>query len=194
MDEARPLYGDRLIAALGVAARLHAGQVKTGTGMPYVAHVLGTCSIALQYGADEDVAIGALLHDVIEDVEPPERARAEVAAFGPEVLRIVEACTDSDTHPKPPWRERKDAYMATLPAADRRVLLVALADKLHNVRAIISSVRRYGPPMWDRLNAPRADSLWYYRSVVEILRRNDESPLALLDELDRAVDEMEALA
>ena len=88
--------------------------------MPDVGHLLGTSSIAMEFGANEDQAIAALLHDIIEDVEPVEKARAAVEEFGPEVLRIVEACTDSDTHPKPPWRERKEAYLAHLPGPTPR--------------------------------------------------------------------------
>src|SRR5262245_21410856 len=124
------IYSERLIQALQAAAELHLGQIRKGTQFPYVTHLLGTCAIALEFGADEDQAIAALLHDVIEDVEPVERARAAVADFGPEVLRIVEACTDSDVHPKPPWNERKKEYLAHLQEADRAILLVSASDKL----------------------------------------------------------------
>ncbi len=109
---------ERFDRALATASRLHREQTRKGTDIPYVSHLMGTCSIALEYGANEDQAIAALLHDVIEDVEPADRARTEVGAFGPEVLRIVEGCTDSDRHPKPPWRERKERYLAGLPHED----------------------------------------------------------------------------
>jgi (p)ppGpp synthase/HD superfamily hydrolase len=105
----RPLYSDRLLDALQVAARLHEAQARKGTTIPYLSHLLGTCSIAMEFGADEDQAIAALLHDAIEDVEPVEMARAEVGRFGAEVLRIVEACTDSDAHSKPPWHSLPQA-------------------------------------------------------------------------------------
>ena len=105
-----PLYSPQLIQALETAARLHATQSRKGTRIPYLAHLLGTCAIALEYGANEDEAIAALLHDAIEDVTPTRDAREAVAAFGPEVLRTVEACTDTDQHPKPPWRPRKEAF------------------------------------------------------------------------------------
>ena len=137
----QPLYSDRLLDALQTAARLHATQVRKGTTIPYLTHLLGTCSIALEFGANEDQAIAALLHDVIEDVEPVEMARAEVGRFGPEVLRIVEACTDSDAGAKPPWRERKERYMAHLPQADAAILLVSASDKLHNSRTIVTDLQ-----------------------------------------------------
>jgi (p)ppGpp synthase/HD superfamily hydrolase len=179
---------------MGVAARLHAHQRRKGSDIPYLSHLLGTCAIALDYGAGEDEAIAALLHDAIEDVQPTDRARAAVAAFGPEVLRIVEGCTDSDSHPKPPWRERKEAYIAHVVERDAAILLVSAADKLHNSRSIVSDLRRFGPATWDRFNGGRDGSLWYYRTLVGAFRANPAHPRELVDELDRTVTEMEAQA
>jgi len=189
-----PLYSERLIDALGVAARLHAGQRRKGSDIPYLSHLLGTCGIALDYGAGEDEAIAALLHDAIEDVQPTAIARAAVADFGPEVLRIVEGCTDSDTHPKPPWRERKEAYIHHVADLDGPVLLVSAADKLHNSRSIVSDLRRHGASTWDRFTGRRDGSLWYYRALVDAFRANPAHPPELVDELDRTVSEMEQLA
>ena len=189
-----PLYSERLIDALAVAARLHAGQRRKGSDIPYLSHLLGTCAIALDYGAGEDEAIAALLHDAIEDVRPTAVARAAVAAFGPEVLRIVEGCTDSDTHPKPPWRDRKQAYVAHVADLDGPVLLVSTADKLHNSRSIVSDLRRFGDATWDRFKGRRDGSLWYYRALVDAFRANPAHLPELVDELDQAVSEMESLA
>jgi (p)ppGpp synthase/HD superfamily hydrolase len=187
------IYSERLIQALQVAAQLHLGQVRKGTQFPYITHLLGTCAIALEFGASEDQAIAALLHDVIEDVEPTERARAAVGEFGAEVLRIVEACTDSDVHPKPPWNERKRKYLASVDHADRAILLVSASDKLNNARAIVTDLHRVGPAVWDRFTADNEDKLWYYRSLVDAFRANPAHEPALIDELDRVVTEMETL-
>jgi len=187
-------YSPRLVKALAVAAQLHADQRRKGTDVPYLSHLLGTCSIALDYGADEDEAIAALLHDAIEDVEPVEEARAAVASFGERVLHIVEGCTDSDTHPKPPWRARKERYVAHVADADASVLLVTAADKLHNARSVLADLRRHGASTWDRFTGGRDGSLWYYRAMVGALRANLAHDPDLVDELDRAVSEMEALA
>jgi (p)ppGpp synthase/HD superfamily hydrolase len=185
-----PHHGSRLIEALGVAAR----QLRKGTDIPYLSHLLGTCSIALEYGADEDEAIAALLHDAIEDVQPTEEARAAVAEFGERVLHIVEGCTDSDSHPKPPWRARKEAYVAHVREADASVLLVSAADKLHNARSVVADLRRYGPSTWERFNGGRDGSLWYYRALVDAFCANPVHRPDLVEELDRVVREMEALA
>jgi (p)ppGpp synthase/HD superfamily hydrolase len=194
MTASQPLYSPRLIEALGVAARLHAQQRRKGSEIPYLGHLLGTCSIALDYGADEDEAIAALLHDAIEDVQPTEDARAAVAEFGDRVLRIVEGCTDSDQHPKPPWQARKQAYLHHLADADASVLLVSSADKLHNSRSVVADLRRHGEMTWERFTGGRDGSLWYYRALVEAFRANPAHHAGLVDELDRSVTEMEGLA
>ena len=188
------LYDQNMFRALAAAAQIHAAQSRNGTDIPYLSHLLGTCSIALEYGADEDQAIAALLHDAIEDGLPTEAARRTVASFGPEVLRIVEACTDADTHPKPPWRERKEAYLAHLAGQDGPVLLVSASDKLHNARSIVRDLREIGDRVWERFNPSKEEMLWYYRSLVTAYRSNPAHSSALIDELDRTVTEMETLA
>jgi GTP pyrophosphokinase len=180
-----------MIRAMAVAAQIHAAQIRKGTTIPYLSHLLGACSIAMDYGATEDEAIAALLHDAIEDGEPVEAARATVRTFGGEVGRIVEGCTDSDAHPKPPMRERKEAYLARLAAEDRSVLIVSASDKLHNARSIVRDLRGVGSAVWDRFSVPKKDTLWYYRSLVKTYRANPAHNGALVAELDRTVVEME---
>jgi (p)ppGpp synthase/HD superfamily hydrolase len=188
------LYSDRMSEALSAAAQIHATQVRKGTDIPYLSHLLGACSIALEYGADEYEAIAALLHDAIEDGEPTEAARATVWSFGPEVGRIVEGCTDADTHPKPPWRRRKEEYLSSLATKDYSTLLVSASDKLHNARSIVRDLRGVGDRVWGRFSVSKQETLWYYRSLVTAYRANPAHTPALVDELDRAVTEMETLA
>ena len=188
------VYSERFLQALDAAARMHGAQRRKGSDIPYLSHLLGTCSIAMEYGADEDEAIAALLHDAIEDVRPTEAARQAVALFGPRVLAIVVGCSDSDTHPRPPWRERKERYIAHLAEADASVLLVSASDKLHNARAILADLRRIGVKVWDIFNASRDDQLWYYRSLVEAFRANPDHDAELIGELDWAVAQIERFA
>ena len=177
--------------AVRVAAKMFADKTKKGTCIPYISHLLGTCAIALEHRATEDEAIAALLHDTIEDIKPTDEARAAVGHFGKEVLRIVEACSDSDTHPKPPWQERKERYLDRLAREDHAVLLVSASDKLHNARSIVSDLRNHGSSVWERFNAPREKQLWYYRELVKIFRKHLVENPALVAELDLAVTEME---
>lgn len=187
-------YSDRMLRAMAVAGQIHATQIRNHTTIPYLSHLLGACSIVLDYGATEDEAIAALLHDAIEDGRPVEAARATVWSFGDEVGRIVEGCTQVDVHPKPTWRTRREAYVARLAEEDRSILLVSASDKLHNARSIVRDLRGVGAAVWDRFSVPKADTLWYYRSLVTAYRGNSAHAPALIDELDRTVTEMEALA
>jgi GTP pyrophosphokinase len=190
---------ERFNDALLYAVQLHAGQVRKVSGEPYVAHLLGVASIALDYGADEDEAIAALLHDAIEDQGAHWQSQwhsvlaEEIGRrFSPGVAEIVRGCTDSDTMPKPPWQERKEAYLAHLDHASPSVRLVVAADKLHNVRSLLRDYRGKGEAIWRHFKGGREKTLWYYRAVVESLKRSDATPL--VEELDRAVAELEQLA
>jgi (p)ppGpp synthase/HD superfamily hydrolase len=187
-------YSERLLRALDVAARMHAGQSRKGTDVPYLSHLLGACAIAFEHGANEDQAIAALLHDAIEDVEPAEQARAVVATFGPEVLRIVLACSDGEAGNKGAWRERKEAYIARIATEDAPVLLVSASDKLHNARAIVADLRVHGAAYLDRFTGGRDGTLCYYRALVDAFAANPAHHPALVAELALVVDEMRVLA
>ena len=144
--------------------RLHASQKRKGTPIPYVAHLLGVASIAIEYGASEDEAIAALLHDAVEDQGGPATREVVRRRFGEQVIAIVDGCTDADTQPKPEWRPRKEAYIDHLPGASHSVHLVSAADKLHNVRSILRDYRVIGEELWGRFKGGRDGTLWYYRA------------------------------
>jgi (p)ppGpp synthase/HD superfamily hydrolase len=186
---------DRFVSAMAYAHRVHHGQRRKGTGIPYIAHVLGVAAIAMEYGADEDEAIGALLHDAAED-GGGEATLAEIRAqYGEAVAEIVLGCSDSLVeHPedKLPWRERKENYLAHLENAGPSVCLVSAADKLHNVRAIGRDLREHGDEVWARFQGGRDGTLWYYETVAHILVRRYHGPLTR--DLQQAVDELLVLA
>lgn len=174
------------------AAQLHAGQVRKGSGTPYIAHLLAVTSLVLEHDGDEDEATAALLHDAAED-QGGEATLAEIRRrFGPAVAEIVEGCSDTMATPKPPWRARKEAFLARLPQASPSVRLVSTADKLHNARTILADLRTAGDAVWDRFQGGKEGTLWYYRSLVHILPGGGSDPLA--EELDRVVSEIERLA
>ena len=183
---------ERFEEALAFAARLHNAQVRKGTGIPYVSHLLAVASLALEHGADEDEAIAALLHDAVED-QGGDAARQEIRRrFGERVAAIVDGCTDAETTPKPPWRERKERYVAHVADAPPSVRLVSAADKLHNARAILADLRTTGDAVWGRFKGGKEGTLWYYRSLVEAFRAHGATPL--VEELARTVAEIERLA
>lgn len=185
------LLSQRFSEALVYAAELHAAQVRKGSGAPYLSHLLRVAGTALEHGADEDEAIAALLHDAVEDQGGAPTLAAIGQRFGPRVAEIVAGCSDTDQMPKPPWRDRKERYLAHLASASPSVRLISACDKLDNARAMLLDYRAQGESLWARFRGGREGSLWYLRTVVEILSRAGRSPL--VEELDRTVSELESL-
>lgn len=196
--QAEPCYDermDRFASALVFAARVHEGQRRKGSDIPYLAHVLGVAALALEYGASEDEAIGALLHDAAED-GGGEAMLAEIRAqFGDAVGDIVLGCSDSlveDPAERRPWLERKETYVSHMEEASASVCLVSAADKLHNVRTMTQALRSDGDAIWRRFEGGREARLWYYDAVSLVLWRRWPSPLT--EELRREVQELLALS
>jgi GTP pyrophosphokinase len=183
---------ERFDRAFLFASELHRDQIRKGSRVPYLAHLLAVTAIVLENGAEEETAIAALLHDAIED-QGGAATREEIRRrFGSRVVEIVDRCTDAETIPKPPWRERKEAYIAHVAEAPEAVRLVSCADKLHNARAIVHDYRAVGEALWKRFTGGRAGTLWYYRALADTFLETGPFPLA--EELNRVVQEMEALS
>jgi len=178
--------------ALTYATRIHGGRLRKKTRIPYIAHILGVAAIAMEYGANETEAIGALLHDAVEDCGGAKRLRDIERKFGKQVAKIVEGCTDTDQAPKPPWVERKKVYVAHVRHAPTPTKLVSASDKLHNVRAILMEYRKEGKRVWSRFNRGKEGALWYYRALVNAFSGKRIEPL--VRELDRTVTELELLS
>lgn len=171
---------------------MHAGQTRKASTIPYIAHLMGVASLVLEAGGDEDLAIAALLHDVVEDCGGAPMLKEVRRHFGARVAKVVDGCTDADTDPKPPWRERKENYLQHLRNADADTRLVSAADKLNNVRSILTDYREIGEAVWARFNGGRDGTLWYYRTLRdEFLRRKSNR---ITRELELAVSDLESLA
>jgi (p)ppGpp synthase/HD superfamily hydrolase len=155
-------------------------------------HLLAVAALVLEYGGDEDQAIAGLLHDVVEDRGGTPTLTRIRATFGDRVADIVAACSDTLTDPKPPWRPRKETYLLHLRTAPAEVLLVSLADKLHNARSILRDLRTVGPEVWERFNAGVNDQLWYYRSLAQTFSKRLPGPAA--DELLEVVESIVRLS
>src|SRR5579864_6758286 len=182
--------GRRFHRAFLFAAEKHSGQTRKASTIPYIAHLMGVASLVLEAGGDEDLAIAALLHDVVEDCGGAPMLKEVRRRFGARVAKVVDGCTDADTYPKPPWRERKEKYLRHLKNADADTRLVSAADKLNNVRSILADYRDVGESVWLRFNGGRDGTLWYYRVLLEeFLRR---SPNRITRELELAVKDLES--
>ena len=186
------MLSKRFTDAMKLAAQLHSSQLRKGTDIPYVSHLLGVTSLVLEHGGNEDEAIAALLHDAVEDQGGKKTLELIRTQFGENVAAIVEGCTDSYVTPKPPWRTRKENYIAHLSDASASVLLVSNADKLHNARAILNDLRVLGESIWQRFSGGRDGTLWYYRSLANTFNELNRSALA--EELDRVVSEIEDIS
>ncbi len=164
----QPAYTYRLDRALALAASSFRHEHRKGTSIPYLTHLLQVCAWVGEHGGDEDQMIAAVLHDYVEDIDGATVLEVE-HRFGARVARLVAALTDAHSRPKPPWRERKEAYLIALRDKPAELKLISACDKLHNARCILRDLEVEGPALWDRFSAPMEGTLWYYRSVVEAL-------------------------
>ena len=187
------MFGSRFTEALCMAAELHSEQRRKSSGVPYVSHVLAVASLVIENGGTEDEAIAALLHDAAEDCggeNTLERIRHE---FGSPVADIVLGCSDTLESPKPAWRPRKEKYLRHLESADGSVQLVAIADKLHNLRSTLREHALQGDAFWLHFRAGREGMLWYFGELVRIFR-SSAVPSCLVGEFERAWLELKSQA
>lgn len=189
----------RFDAAVTMARKIHDTQTRKGTDIAYLSHLLAVAGLLMEHGATEDQVIAGLLHDAIEDAETFDEVPItgdDVEAmirdtFGDTVADIVIDCSDATadgTGTKPPWQARKEAYLEHLEhQASDEAVLVSLADKVHNARAIAHDHDRLGDELWERFSASSAETAWYYRSLADVYaRRLDDHPL--IGELHIALD------
>lgn len=192
MAVSAPALGEKFDEAVTLARTLHAEQVRKDTFIPYLAHLLAVAALVLEDGGDEEEAIAAVLHDAVEDQGGSSTLADIRRRFGDQVADIVDACSDTDEVPKPPWPERKQAYIDHLPSLERSALRVSLADKLHNARAILFDLRHLGEAVWERFSTGSADDqLWYYDELARVYEARSAGPMAA--ELRRTVDEIAAV-
>ena len=182
-------YGEKFERALVYASRLHKDQCRKGTSIPYITHLLAVAAIVGENGGTEDEVVAALLHDAPEDQGGKATLEDIRARFGNEVAQIVEGCTDTYEDPKPPWRERKEAYVTYLSGAPGSVRLVSSADKLHNASTVLSDYRALGEELWERFSGGKEGTLWYYRAIIDSLRTGNDLPV--VEELARVVTELD---
>lgn len=183
--------GPRFLRAFHFAAEKHSGQTRKASGIPYLTHLMGVASLVLEAGGDEDLAIAALLHDVVEDCGGGPMLKEVRRRFGKRVAQVVDGCTDAYEIPKPPWRDRKESYIRRLKKERADTRLVSAADKLNNIRSILSDYRVVGESVWARFNGGRDGTLWYYRTLRDEFLRCDRNRIT--DDFDRAVRELESL-
>jgi (p)ppGpp synthase/HD superfamily hydrolase len=202
VEQTSTRLGNSFSEAVEFARVRHAGQMRKGTNIPYLSHLLAVASLSIEDAATdprlcdrlEEIAVAALLHDLIEDTET---VVAEIAVnFGEEVARIVAACSDRDSGEEEAWKVRKARYLVHLKDADDAVLCVSLADKRHNARCIVRDLRAVGTDgevgsFWQRFNAGPDQQVDQYRALAEVFLQC--RPGAAANEFRATVDEIAAL-
>ena len=191
INNAAMTMSPRFAEAVGYAVEAHGGHTRKRSGSPYVSHLLEVTAEVLHHGGTEIEAIGAMLHDTVEDCGGTRRLRDIRERFGEEVAAIVEGCSDSlaeDPRNKAPWLDRKAAYIAHVPMASHSVRLVSAADKLANARAVLDDYREVGDAVWERFRGGREGTLHYYRAIADTLLAVERTRLT--ERLDRVVTEL----
>jgi (p)ppGpp synthase/HD superfamily hydrolase len=187
---ASPRLTPRFVEAMAYAAEKHATQTRKGSDIPYLGHLLSVAGLVIDADGTETEAIAALLHDAAEDQGGEETLAQIREKFGDEVAEIVRECSDTFETPKPPWRERKENYIRHLLKASDGAILVSLADKLHNGRAILRDYRDVGDQLWTRFNVKDPQQhLWYYRSLLDVYAQRINN--WMVDELREVIDALE---
>jgi (p)ppGpp synthase/HD superfamily hydrolase len=182
----------RIRDAIDLAAELHGDAHRKGSDVPYLFHLLAVAAIVAEHGGTEDEVVAALLHDAVEDAGGAAVRDIIARRFGGDVGAIVDACTDTDVVPKPPWRPRKEAFVASLANTPPSVRLVVAADKLHNVRCTARDLRARGADVWSLFRGGKDGTLWYYDAVRDALARGWSHPI--LGDLRRSIAELHELA
>ncbi|MFR9482175.1 HD domain-containing protein [Corynebacterium amycolatum] len=183
----------RLMRGIATASRAHDGHYRKGSGVPYISHPMAVMLIAASVTNDEDVLLAALFHDILEDV-PENYSRAEMEdEFGPRVVEIVEGVTKDSSLPS--WQERADAYLEQLSRGSAESIIVAAADKFHNLSQTLEDLDREGHSLWRRFRSTPSQQLWWYTSVRNVIaERLPDMPLladlsVLIERLDSWVQE-----
>ena len=156
--------------AIEVAAEAHQGQYRKGTSTPYITHPYAVGLILMEAGCTESVIIAGILHDTVEDTELTLDFIRE--RFGDYIANIVDGCSENKALR---WRARKTERIEALRTASPEVCTVTCADKLHNLRTILSEYDDIGDSVWDRFHGGVEDQAWYYRSILSAIADRDAS-------------------
>jgi len=185
-------YSRKILDAFALMYELHGDQLRKQTEIPYYTHPMAVAAVVAERGGNEEQFIAALLHDAVEDQGGETTLALIRERFGERIAELVAGCSDSFSTPKPPWRERKDAFLARIRQATPDVRLIVAADKLHNARSILNDLHEHGDRIWSRFKAGKDGSLWYYGEIVRALSDGWSHPI--LRELSETIDEVQRKA
>ena len=173
----KPLDTRLLDRAIVFAVRAHAGTERRGKGFPYIVHPMEAVEIVATMTSDQELLAAAVLHDTVEDTDTTvEQIRTE---FGDRIASLV--ASESDTMPEgaseeDSWHARKQAAIDRLARASHDAKIVALGDKLSNMRAIARDYAQQGDALWNLFHVKdRKEHEWHYRGLADSLRELQDS-------------------
>ena len=166
--------------AIIFATKAHSGTTRKGTNVPYIVHPIEAAAIVSAMTDDEEVIAAAVLHDVLEDTEATREDL--LARFGRRITNLVENESEDKRKTLPAaltWKTRKQETITFLQTrADREAKMLALADKLANLRAIYRDQCIIGDKVWERFNEKAKNMhAWMYRSIAEALKELSDHPM-----------------
>ncbi|WDL97719.1 HD domain-containing protein [Alicyclobacillus sp. ALC3] len=162
------MQSSRLDDAIVFAAKAHKTQMRKGTDIPYITHPFAVAMLLQQAGCEENVVIAGLLHDTVEDTDVTLAGIRE--RYGERVAELVDAA--SEPNKAAPWKERKEHTIKFLADAPLDIKCLSCADKLHNIRSILSDLDKQGAGVWKRFNRGRDEQVWYYTELLQSFYRN----------------------
>lgn len=171
------ILSDRFADAFTYALHLHRYQSRKVNAAPYISHLMAVAALVLEDGGSEDEAIAALLHDAVEDQGGEPIYTEILRRYGSRVAAIVGACTIPPRSASQTWKSHKLDYLNQIRHASPEAQRVILADKLHNVRSLITNLRQTGESTWSAFAASKTDNLWLQQSLADLFEQHVHSSL-----------------
>lgn len=158
--------------AINFAAYAHKGQVRKGSGIPYIIHPFAVGMILQHQGYPKEFVIAGILHDTLEDTMITyEDIQTH---FGEYVAYLVSGCSNLEKHL--PWEEKKQKSLDRLKNATLDIRIVACADKFHNLTSIMDDYELFQDEIWKNFKRGREKQKWYYTGLVDSFFYNDDIP------------------
>lgn len=189
-------WSGRVDEAAAWAARLHRGQDRAMTDVPYITHLWAVAALVAEWGGDEDQVVAAFLHEAARDDDGTMDLDEIDRRFGPRAAGIVADCSTTPgatNGPQLAWEDRVTARLGRLGCAPVEARLVACCDALHDATSIVRALRRCGWRSLERLPGGPDGVLWSFRGLAGLFRSTGGLPPELVRELERAVAEMAVL-
>jgi len=158
--------------ATRIAVMAHQNQTRKGDNLPYIIHPFMVAMKLLKYGFSEETVAAALVHDVLEDTDFPEKELEK--QLGNKILKIVKSVTNDETLV---WEEKKKKYIETVRKGSIESKAVAVADKIHNLESLLAAYEQQGPKIWQKFNRGKEQKVWFEKEMLKMLKETWQHPL-----------------